>query len=52
VVSGPAAFAQGLVIAVKLAAAVAHHEPAFPHGHDATVWLNAILQGHGQEPEW
>jgi hypothetical protein len=37
---------------VKLAAAIAHHGAAFRHGHDATVGLNAVLQGHGREPEW
>lgn len=52
VLAGPAALAQGLVIAMELAAAVAHHGAALGHGHDATVWLNAVLQGHGREPEW
>ena len=52
VVAGPAALAQGLVIAVKLAAAIAHHGAALGHGNDATVGLNAVLQGHGREPEW
>lgn len=49
--AGPAALAQGFVIPVEPAAAIAHHEPALGHGHDATVGLNAVLQGHGQEPE-
>lgn len=52
VVACPAALAKGLVTAVKLAAAIAHHEPTFWHGNDATVGLNAVLQGHGREPEW
>ena len=50
--AGPAAFAQGLIVPVKLAAAIAHHEPTSGHRNDLTVWLNAVLQGHGREPEW
>ena len=52
VAGGPATLAQGLVITMELATAIAHHEPAFWHGNDATVGLNAVLQGHGREPEW
>ena len=52
VVAGPAALAQGLVIAVEFAAAVAHHGAAVGHSDDATVGLNAVLQGHGREAEW
>ena len=52
VVGGPTALAKGLVIAVKLAAAITHQGAALWHGNDATVGLNAILQGHGREPEW
>jgi predicted nucleic acid-binding Zn ribbon protein len=52
VVGGPAALAKRLVIAVKLATAIAHHGAALGHRNDATVWLNAILQGHGREPGW
>ena len=50
--AGPAALAQCFVVTVKLATAVAHHEPTRRHRNDATVWLNAVLQGHGREPEW
>jgi len=50
--AGPAALPQSLIITVKLAAAIAHHGAAFRHRHDATVGLNAVLQGHWWEPEW
>ena len=52
VMACPAALAQGLVITVELAAAIAHHGAALGHRNDATVGLNAVLQGHGREPEW
>ena len=52
VLAGPAALAKRPVIAVEFPAAVAHHGAALRHGHDATVGLNAVLQGHGREPEW
>ena len=54
--AGPAALPQGLIITVEPATAVAHHEPTIRHRDDATVGLNAVLQGHGREPglepEW
>ena len=50
--AGPAPLAKGLVGAVELAAAVAHHQPARLHGDNLTVWLDAVLQGHGRQPEW
>ena len=49
--AGPATLAQSLVITVELSAAIAHHGAALGRREDATVGLNAILQGHGQEPE-
>ena len=52
VVGGPAALTQCLVITVKLATTIAHHGATFGHRNDATVWLNAVLQGHGRGPEW
>ena len=50
--TGPAALAQGFVVPVKLATAIAHHGATGRHRNNATVWLNAVLQGHGREPEW
>lgn len=50
--AGPAALSQGLIVTVKLATAIAHHESTRRHRDDATVGLNAVLQGHGREPEW
>jgi hypothetical protein len=52
VAAGPAALAQSLVRPVKFSAAISQHGSAFWHGNDATVRLNAVLQGHGREPEW
>jgi len=52
VVACPTPLAQSLIIAVKLAAAIAHHGAVLGHRNDATVGLNAILQGHGREPGW
>ncbi len=52
VVGGPTTLTQCLVITVKLATAIARHGATFGHRNDATVWLNAVLQGHGREPEW
>ena len=52
VAAGPAALAQSLVRPVKFSAAISQHGSALGHGNDATVRLNAVLQGHGREPEW
>ncbi len=49
--AGPAALAQRLVIAVKLSTAIAHHQATRRNGYKVTVWQNAVLQGHGKEPE-
>ena len=50
--AGPAALAQRFVRPVKFAAAISQHGSPLGHGNDATVRLNAVLQGHGREPEW
>jgi hypothetical protein len=47
VLAGPAAVAQGFVIAVKLAAAVAHYGAAFWNSYNLTPWRDAVLQRHG-----
>jgi hypothetical protein len=49
--AGPAALPQCLVIRVKLSTAVSQHRAACRHGNNVTVWLNAVLQGHGWQSE-
>ena len=49
--AGPAALAESPIVTVKLATTIAHHGATIGHRDDVTVWLNAILQGHGWQPE-
>ena len=45
--AGPAALAQGPIIAMKLATAISHHGSALRRGDNFTPWVDAVLQGHG-----
>ena len=44
--AGPTPLAEGFVIAVKFAAAIAQHHAALSYSMQATVRSDAVLQGH------